>query len=229
LLFCLAATTTLIYTLFEFGTTGKTILPFVMMLFSAGIYFFSKTILKNLKMPFYHKGVLLANNFSLVLFYLSGNYLVVRELSVALLAVEVAPNNDISFALFFYAFTFIVPIGYLVYSVLKKNRAILWIGSLAMAFSVYSIRFYYAVLSLETFLTIAGILLFTFTYFAIKKLKKNAMGVSFRPSRFTNAKAFINAEALIASQLGLQAETVQESNLEFGGGDFSGGGSGGEF
>jgi hypothetical protein len=229
LLFCLAATSSLVYTLFEFGSTGKTILPFVMMLFSAGIYFCSKVILKKLKKPFYHKGVLLTNSFGLILFYLSGNYLVVRELSALLLGTEVARNSDISFALFFYAFTFLVPIAYLAYSLLKKDRIMLWIGSLALAFSIYSIRFYYAVLSLETLLTIAGILLFAFSYFAIKKLKNNATGITFQPSRFTNAKAFLNAEALIASQLGLQPETVQESLMEFGGGEFSGGGSGGKF
>ncbi|MFQ3174393.1 MAG: hypothetical protein ACI8W0_001512 [Flavobacterium sp.] len=229
LLFCLTATASLVYTLFEFGSTGKTILPFVMMLFSAGCYLYSKTILKNLKTPFYHKGVLLANSFGLILFYLSGNYLVVRELSVALLGVEVDQNNDISFALFFYAFTFIVPATYLAYSLLKKDRRMLWIGSLALAFSIYAIRFYYAVLPIETFLTIAGLLLFAFTYFAIKKLKNNTAGITFRPDRFTNTDAFTNTEALIASQLGLQPETVQQSNMEFSGGDFSGGGSGGEF
>jgi hypothetical protein len=229
LLFCLAASSSLAYILFEFGNVGKTILPFVMMLFSAGIYFYSKKILKNLKMPFYHKGILLANSFGLILFYLSGNYLVVRELSVALLGTAVAPNSDISFALFFYAFTFAVPAAYLAYSLLKKDRLMLWIGSLALVFSIYTIRFYYAVLLLETFLTIAGVVLFAFTYFAIKKLKNNATGITFRPDRFTNTNAFSNAEALIASQLGLQPEIVQESNMDFGGGEFSGGGSGGEF
>jgi hypothetical protein len=39
----------------------------------------------------------------------------------------------------------------------------------------------------------------------------------------------LNAEILISSQLGLKPETVQESKMEFGGGGFSGGGSGGEF
>ncbi len=229
LLFCFAITSSLVYSLFEVGATGKTILPFVLMLFSTGIYFYSNTILKNLKTTFYHKGVLLTNSFSLILFYLSGNYLVVRELSVALLGAEISPNSDVSFAYFFYAFTFIIPAAYLVYSLLKKDRIMLWIGALAMAFSIYSIRYYYAVLPIETFLTIAGLLLFAFTYFSIKKLKNNETGITFRADRFTNAKAFRNAEALIASQLGLKPEAVPVSDMEFGGGGFSGGGSGGEF
>lgn len=229
LLFFFATTSSLVYTLFELGATGKTILPFVLMLFSAGIYYSSKPILKNLKPTFYHKGVLLANSFSLILFYLSGNYLVVRELSVALLGAEIDPNSDISFAYFFYAFTFIVPAAYLVYSLLKKDRIMLWIGASAMTFSIYSIRFYYAILPIETFLTIAGLLLFACTYFAMKKLKNKATGITFRLDRFTKANAFMNSEALIASQLGLKPETILESDMEFGGGGFSGGGSGGEF
>lgn len=229
LLFCLAATASLVYTMFELGDIGKNILPFILMLFSVAVYFYSKTVVKNLKTAFYHKGILLANSFSLILFYLSGNYLVVRELSVALLGAEIAPNSDISFAYIFYVFTFIVPAAYLVYSLLKKDRIMLWIGALAMAFSIYSIRFYYAVLPIETFLTIAGLLLFAFTYFAINKLKYKETGITFRPDRFTNSNAFVNAETLIASQLGLKPETVQESDMKFGGGSFSGGGSSGEF
>jgi hypothetical protein len=40
---------------------------------------------------------------------------------------------------------------------------------------------------------------------------------------------FLNAEILISSQLGMQPETTTKSQMEFGGGDFSGGGSSGSF
>lgn len=229
LLFCLALTATLTYAMFELGNTGKTFLPFVIMIFAVAIYFLTKTTLPKLANPFYHKGISLANSFSLILFYLSGNYLVVRELSVALLGAAIAPNSDIPFALFFYGFTFLVPVFYLVYSLLKKERIMLWIGFLTLGFSIYTIRFYYAVLPIEIVLTTGGLLLFSFTYFAIKKLKNKETGVTFKPNRFTKTNAFLNAEILISSQLGLKPETTTESNMEFGGGGFSGGGSGGEF
>ena len=229
LLFCLATTASLVYSIFELGDIGKTILPFVMMLFSVEIYFFSKMILKDLKTSCYHKGVLLANSFGLLLFYLSGNYLVVRELTVALLGAEITPNSDIPFAYFFYAFTFVVPAVYLVYSLLKKDRIMLWIGLAVLFFSIYSIRFYYAILSIETVLTIGSIVLFVLTYFSIKKLKEKETGITFKPDRFTQENGFTNAEILIASQLGLKPETEVESPMEFGGGDFSGGGSQGSY
>jgi hypothetical protein len=204
LLFCLSSTYSLFFILLEYGNTRKIILPVVIMLFSVVIYFYSKVILKKLKTAFYHKGLLLANSCGLILFYLSGNYIVVRELSVGLIDSQLAPNSEIPFASFFYAFTFIVPIAYLAYSLLKKERLMLWIGSLALAFSIYTIILYHSVLLIETFLTIVGLLLFAFTFFAIKKIKNNTTGITFKPDHFTNAKAFINAEALIASQLGLQ-------------------------
>ncbi|WP_369765054.1 hypothetical protein [Flavobacterium sp. WC2429] len=228
-LFCISGTSTLVYTLFEFGAMGKTILPFVIMLFSAGIYLYSKKVLENLKTFYYYKGIQLAYSFSLILFYLSGNYLVVRELSVALLGAGIAPNSDIPFAFLFYAFTFIVPIGYVVYSLLIKDRIMLWIGLVALCFSFYTIRFYYAILPIEIVLTIGGLVLFAFTYFSIKKLKNNTTGITFQPDRFSTKNAFMNAEALITSQLGLKPEINQESNIEFGGGGFSGGGSSGNF
>ncbi|WP_339920028.1 hypothetical protein [uncultured Flavobacterium sp.] len=229
LLFCLALTATLTYAMFELGSIGKTVLPFVMMLFAVAIYFISKTIVPKTTNPFYYKGISLANSFSLILFYLSGNYLVVRELSVALLGAAIAPNSDIPFAPFFYGFTFAVPLFYLVYSILKKDRIMLWIGFLALGFSIYTIRFYYAVLPIEIALTLGGVLLFAFTYFAIKKFKNKETGITFKPDRLTKTNAFLNAEILIASQLGLKPETTTESNIEFGGGDFSGGGSSGTF
>ncbi|MBP6145677.1 MAG: hypothetical protein KA463_00605 [Flavobacterium sp.] len=229
-LFSLSASASIIYMMFELGTIGETILPFVMMAFAIAGYLCSKSILKKLSKPFYTKGLVLVSSFSLILFYLSGNYLVVRELSVALLAADVAPNSDIPFAFFFYAFTFIVPVGFLVYSLVKKDRIMLWIGLLSLAFSIYTIRFYYSILPIETVLTIGGLFLFAFTYFAIKRIKNNTTGITFQPDRFTPANAIGNAEALITSQVGLNPEIkTPQSPMEFGGGDFSGGGSGGSY
>jgi hypothetical protein len=229
ILFCLAVTATLIYAMFELGATGKTILPFVMMLFAVAIYFISKTIIKKLVNSFYYTGILLANSFSLILFYFSGNYLVVRELSVLLLGAKITPGNDISFALFFYGFTFIVPLLYLVYSLLEKDRKMLWIGAIAFVFSIYTILYYYPILPSEVLLACGGFILFIATYFTIKRLGNKETGVTSKPDRFTKTNAFLNAEILISSQLGMQHETTTDSQMEFGGGEFSGGGSGGEF
>ena len=231
LVFCLASSAILFYGLFELGEIGKTILPFVAMLVAAGFYFVSKKSIKNLTEIYYYKGLLLANSFCLILFYLSCNYLVVRELSVMLLGNEVLPGKDIPFAYFFYAFTIIVPIVYLVQALKTKDRIMLWISFLAIAFSIYTIRFYHSVLPIEVALTLGGVVLFAIAYFSIKKLKEKESGLTFKPDRINNSHAVLNAEALIvASAFGMKPEVKPESSpMEFGGGGYSGGGSEGNF
>lgn len=230
LVFCLASSAVLFYGLFEFGPIGKTILPFAAMISAAGFYFYTKKSIQNLTESYYYKGLLLANSFCLILFYLSCNYLVVRELSVMLLGNEVLPGSDIPFAYFFYAFTLIVPIIYLVQALKAKDRIMLWISFLAIAFSIYTIRFYYSVLPIEVALTLGGLILFAIAYFSIKKLKEKESGLTFKSDRINNSNALLNAEALIvASTFGMKPAVKTESPMEFGGGGFSGGGSEGSF
>lgn len=230
LVFCLASSAVLFYGLFELGPVGKTILPFAAMIVSAAFYFSTKKTISNLKERYYYNGLLLANSFCLVLFYLSCNYLVVRELSVMLLGNEILPGKDIPFAIFFYAFTFIVPIVYLAQALKTKDRIMLWISFLAIGFSIYTIRFYYSVLPIEVALTLGGLVLFTIAYFSIRNLKNKESGLTFKPDRINSSNAFLNAEALIvASTVGLKPEVKSESPMDFGGGGFSGGGSEGTF
>lgn len=230
LVFCLASSAVLFFGMFEIGDIGKTILPFVAMLASAGFYLFTKNRIKSLTGWYYYNGLLLANGFCLILFYLSCNYLVVRELSFELLGVDVLPGQDIPFAFFFYTFTFIVPIVYLVQALKIKDRIMLWISFAAIGFSIFTIRFYYSVLPIEVALTFGGLVLFVIAYFSIQKLKNKEEGLTFKPDRINNSNAILNAEALIvASTFGMKPEVKTDSPMDFGGGGFSGGGSGGSF
>lgn len=231
LLFSVGLTGSLAYLMFELGPIGKSILPFVMMLFSTLLYFYAKRVLKNIRLPYYSKGIELVKSFSLLLFYLSGNYLIVRELSIVLLEKEIPANQEISFALFFYAFTIIVPILYLIYSLINKDKIMLWIGFLTLGFSIFTILHYHQIIKNEEALTAGGLALFVLTYFSIKKIKNRETGLTFLPDRFSNSNSQLNLETvIIATQFGLQPENnAEESPLKFGDGGFSGGGSGGEF
>jgi len=226
LVFCLAITAFLFFGFFEFGDIGKAILPFTAMLFAGIFYFLTKKSINDIKESYYYNGLLLENSFCLVLFYLSCNYLVVRELSSELLGTEVKPGTDIPFAFFFYVFTFVVPVVYLVQALKTKDRIMLWISFLAIGFSIYTIRFYYSVLPIEVALTLGGIVLFAIAYFSIKKLKEKESGLTFKPDRINHTDNFLNAEALVvASTFGMKPEVKTVSPMEFGGGGFSGGGS----
>lgn len=230
LVFCFAITALLFYGMFELGEVGKALLPFTAMIFAAIFYFATKKLIKNLSEHYYYNGLLLANSFCLILFYLSCNYLVVRELSAELLGTEVKPGTDIPFAFFFYAFTFIVPIVYLIQALRTKDRIMLWINFVVIAFTIYTIRYYYSVMPIEIALTLGGIVLFAIAYFSIRKLKEKESGLTFKPDRINHSDSILNAEALIvASTFGMKPEMKTDSPMEFGDGGFSGGGSGGSF
>ncbi|WJS93060.1 hypothetical protein NYQ10_13275 [Flavobacterium johnsoniae] len=230
LVFCIAVTAFLFFEMFELGDLGKAILPFVAMVFAGAFYFITKKIIRNLTESYYYNGLLLANSFCLVLFYFSCNYLIVRELSGELLGIEVKSGTDIPFAFFFYGFTVIVPIIYLVQALRTKDRIMLWLSFLAIGFSIFTIRFYYSVLPAEVALTLGGLVLFAIASFSIKKLKEKESGLTFKPDRINHSDNFLNAEALIvASTFGMKPEVKTVSPMEFGGGGFSGGGSEGSF
>lgn len=232
LIFYLALMLTVGYAIIDFRESAKVILPFLMIIFSIGTYYFCRSLINNLTETFYHNGILLVKSISLILLYFSGNYYVVRELSAFLTEnyyYEESP--EIPFAWFFWCFTFIVPALYLFYALKNKERILLWIGLLCICFSLFTFRSYHHVLPPEVGLTIGGLILFVIAYFSIKKLKNKETGLTFKPDRISNSNTFLNAEALIiASTFGMKPEAKpSESPMEFGGGGFSGGGSGESF
>lgn len=231
LLFYLALTITLGYAIFEYLEAGQAILPFFMMFYGAGTYFSCKKLNKNLIEPYYSNGIRLIQSVSLILFYLSGNYFIVREFSASLLNTYYEISPEIPFAFFFWAFTFIVPLCYLLYSLKNKDRIMLWISFLAIGFSFYSFRYYHSILPIQVALTLGGLILFGISFFFIRKLKTKESGLTFKPDKISNSNTFLNAEALIiASTFGMKPEVkAPDSPMEFGDGGFSGGGSGGTF
>lgn len=230
LLLCISIAGCVFYSTYNLGTIGKMIIPFALMITAVILYFASKKGESKIILSYFSKGIPIVYGFSLVLFYVAGNYFVVRELSIELMGTIIPAGKDIPFAWLFYGFTLVIPIVYIVFSLFKKDRIILWIGLLAFAFSIFTIRYYYHLIPAEIALTVGGILLFLLTYFAIKKLKHNTSGVTFQPDRFQN-QSFANAEALlVATKFGIHPEApTPENNIDFGGGGFSGGGSSGEF
>ncbi|MEN2402802.1 hypothetical protein GKZ90_0023650 [Flavobacterium sp. MC2016-06] len=231
LVFYLVLTALLGYAIFEYLEAGQAILPFFMMLYSIAVYFFSRKLLKIIIESFYHDGLLLIKSLSLILMYCAGNYMVVRELSAILSDGYFDVSPEIPFAIFFWIFTFGIPVLYLFFGLKNKDRIMLWISFLAIAFSFYTFRFYYSVLPIEVALTLGGLVLFAIAYFSIQKLKNKESGITFKPDRINNSDSLLNAEALIvASAFGMKPEVKgPESPMEFGGGGFSGGGSEGSF
>ena len=199
------------------------------MILAVLLYTVYAKVSKDKKLYYYKNPILVLQGFSLLLGYFSMNYLVVRELSVALLGVTIAEGQDIPFAFLFYGFTFLVPISYIVYSLYSKDKRMLIIGFLTFGFSIYTIRFYYHILPIEVALLLGGTLLFVVAYLAIRKLKDKETGITFKPARGSEIDVLTNLEALVvATQVDLKPMESQ-SKMPFGGGGFSGGGAGESF
>jgi mannose/fructose/N-acetylgalactosamine-specific phosphotransferase system component IIC len=229
----LSITASLFFSFIDYCQYGQQIMPFVMMLFAGIIYFLTSNKLKNITFPYYKNGLLVLKCFSLLLFYF-----VVRELSFEMELKSLQMNDpypsgssEIPMAWLFYAFTLLIPAIYLVFSLLKKDKILLWIGMLTLGFTVFTIRNYHHVLPTEVALTASGILMFAVAYFAIRKLKNKESGITFMPDRFESSNTLLQLETIAsAAQFGLKPEIkAPESNMEFGGGGFSGGGAGSEY
>ena len=209
------------------GVLGNALLPFLMLLVSIALFFVSRTLSNKDGFALYENGISVVKACSLMLAYLSVNYLVVRELSESLMDVVVAPGEDIPFAVLFYGFTFLIPAFYIVYAIKAKDRMFFIIGLLAVAFTVFTIRFYHSVLPIEIALTLGGALLFGATYFFIRKIRGNETGLTYKPDRYTDSEALSYAQAVIAnSHAHMKSVTPNDSPMPFGGGGFSGGGAG---
>ena len=229
LLACFGVTALTINLLLEAGTTGKLVLPFVLLILAAGMFFLYSYLKTNTNNEgFYDKSLKLIYAYSLLLFYLSTNYFVVREANEILMNVSLAPGEDISLAFLFYGFTLLTPPVYIYMALRNKDRLMLWIGVICAAASIATIRYYYAVMPLELALIAGGLGLFVTAYLCMKKLKGRTEGTTFEKDRFLSSDELLNAEALIliSNFSPKPVEFADRNDAEPGGGEFGGGGSG---
>lgn len=200
------------------------LLPFGLLLLSTLLYFTQNQISKNV-MGFYYKDCLYyIRAFSLILGYFSVIYFVINEFFSDFFSRE---NN--SFAFVFYGLTFVVPVFYIIYSLFIKDKIMLHIGFLTLSFSFFTIRLYYQLMPIENALIFSGIILFGLSFFFMRKLKSKTSGITFEKDRGSNTNSLLNAQAIIITQSDLKIESATNQDMLFGGGGFSGGGSGGEF
>ncbi len=205
-------------------------LPFLMLLIAIGLYFLYYKLIANSKLFIYQNGITMIQIFSLLLGYFSVNYMVVRVLSEELMGISTTPNSDIPLAWIFYAMSFIFPIGYIAFSLIKKDRVLLIVGLLTMAFSIFTIRYYYFIFPLEIELLLGGIVLFSISLILIRRLKDKKTGITFMKDRNAQSEYFAYLQAIIVnSQTNIHSAQVEESPMSFGGGGFSGGGSSDSF
>ncbi len=206
-------------------TTISSALPFVLFTIAIGFYSIYQKLKSNEKLYFYSNVLDWFFIFSLLLGYLSINYSVVRTLSEELLNADYS-KSDVPFGWIFNVLMFLLPVGYVIYSLRIKNRTMLYIGALTFVLSIATFRYYHSLMPAEWALILAGSLLFGFVYFIIQKIKEKKTGITFQPDYYTNTTMLNTVEALIVNSQDMHhAQATQQSNMPFGGGGFSGGGA----
>ncbi|WP_353720636.1 hypothetical protein [Dyadobacter sp. 676] len=198
-------------------TAGKALLPFAVMILSGSIY----VLARQSRDIYYKECRQILEVLSLATFYLGGNYLVVRELNAVINGLNLSVAPQIAFAPLFYFFTFVIPVAYVIFGLKNADRILLIVGLVAFAFSAYTYLNYFSPLSASQELVLAGTLLISAAIALIKYLKTPRGGISDEQDR---RNSLANLQAIIAAQqLGV---SPGEQGLEFGGGNFGGGGAG---
>ena len=212
----------------KLGTIAKATAPVLMMILSAFVYAIMKGIEK--------KGGLLIYNFciksvmflTLVTFYMSSNYFVVRELSNQIFTLHLSIHDSIPLGGFFWVTTFIIPVAYILYGIKRKSFLSMRTGLGLIAATIFTLRYYHKILPIEIAMLIAGIMIIAASYALIQYLKTSEYGYTSN-DLYPGNKNILNAEALIIAQTFASGSSKTESNDLLGGGSGGGGGATGNF
>ncbi len=208
------------------GGTIETLMPFLFMVTFALIYIGSKKLQKKQTRVIFENQFIALKTLSLVLFYLAGNYFVVRELSVSLMNLDLSSQNDIPFAILFYLLTALIPIGYIYWGIKQRSVLALRVGMLTVTLSVVTFKYYFSLGLPVVTLTISGAVLIVIALFLFNYLKQIRGGFT-REILLHDKWVSSNLTAFIASQtLGGNKAAGKNDGPAFGGGKFGGAGAG---
>ena len=209
----------------EFGSLAKMVAPIPMMVCSIIVYFVFQRLSAVHNFNSYngcYKAVML---FALLSFYLSGNYFVVNKLSIELFG---APLTTSTFmAGMFWFFTVAIPVLYVGFGVVRKDRMLIRTGLLLIATAIFTVRYYYAIFPLEITMFIAGMLMITTSYVLIRFLRIPRYGFVFKIKN-ANTIPVEQAESLIITDRFGTTSPV-ETGFDFGGGSGGGAGASGKY
>lgn len=206
---------------------GQAILPFLAMAMAVGTLRLVRAAAQRLAgthlTDYYANCFLVLKVLGLTVFYLAGNYLIVREGNAELHGLYT--SVQVPFAPMFYAFTAGIPLLYIVLGLRRHDRTTLLMGLLAVAFSIFTLRYYRSFMAPEIAAVLAG---------AVLTLLAGVLLRALRPARFSltslpdDEPRHFNLENLIQAQTA-HAPGGPAGGFEFGGGESGGGGATGQF
>ena len=204
-------------------TPGRALLPFVLMLAAASLYALQRRLSQRKDSDYYQTALNTAKALALTLFYLGGNYLVVREGNAALN--DLAISQQVPFAPLFYAFTAGIPLTYIAFGLRHHDRLLLLLGLITLAFSLFTLRHYHSLLAPELAAIIGGAVLIIGAGAALRYLRPARHGLT---SADDDEPRYFNLENLVTAQTAT-VPGAPAQGFSFGGGQSGGGGATGAF
>jgi len=217
----------LFYNLYQAGGILQQIIPFVFISAYGTLYWLVKRFKNKTKYKLWGNNLLVVESISLLFIYASGNYLVVRELSVHLMNVSVENGTDIPFSFIFYFLTVLMPLAYLYFGIKKRDVVLLRVSLFVLAFSAFTFKNYYIPGNTEIILTLVGLVLICTAIFLMRYLKKMRHGFTGN-NLLSERLADMNLEAFAISQT-MGGNVSHSGSGNFGGGDSGGGGGSTKF
>lgn len=160
----------------------------------------------------------------LAVLYLAGNYLVVHDGYPRVLSdgqAEPAALAPIACLL-----TAGVPLVYIGLGLRRHDRPLLTVGLLALAFSLFTLRYYRSLLPPEIAATLGGLVLLVGALAALRYLRTPRHGLTAEADESTPPQ--FNLESLIIAET-VHVPTAPEAGYEFGGGQSGGAGADGSY
>ncbi|HQQ95620.1 MAG TPA: hypothetical protein PLX35_00080 [Cyclobacteriaceae bacterium] len=213
--------------LMKWENTGQAIMPFFFMMAFSTCYLSLPKIKARPSSSPWHNNLWLLEVSSLIIVYLSGNYYMVRELSIEISGLPLSPEEHIPFAYFFYAFTAVVPIIYVVTGLRKHNSTLIRVGALCAILSILTFKYYFSIAPPEITLTVAGALVILLAASLLNYLRLMGHGIT-RENILSEKWASASAEGFLVSQTMGGNEAKPNNQFEGGGGTFGGGGATGD-
>ncbi len=208
------------------GDIAKATAPLIMMVVSALVYFGMKKLRgrKTFIYQFCFKAVTLL---TLVSFYVSGNYFVVKELGNQMFHLQSTLNDPIPFGWVFWVLTLLIPPAYIIYGIIKKDFLVMRTGLGLIAATILTVKYYYTILPIEIEMLTAGIILIAVGYALIKYLKAPKYGFT-SDDLYASKKEILNTEALIIAETFNKQPNIETHRL-YEGGSGGGGGATGDY
>ncbi|MEO7423564.1 MAG: hypothetical protein ABI036_00150, partial [Fibrobacteria bacterium] len=202
-LLALAAAAFVFYAIFDLGSHGgdpaRTALPFLIIALSAAVVYSAGWALSRPNLRYWHALWTVLRFATLMTGYAGGNYFVVKEARQAFLGSSFRGEEGIPMGAAFYAFTFCVPVIYIAWGLVRKDRLFLRAGLLCLALAVFTYKYYHHVMPMETGLTLVGIILITVAWFVLRIFKTVRFGITAERQE-GSGRGLLDAESLAVLQ-----------------------------